>query len=179
MVVLDDIYSQETQSTREFSLDAGMANSWQIAYPIQVRSRPGDDFDATDSDGGGGGGSGGLSTSAIVGIVFGALAFVALFVLAVFFLLLRKRRAQAPGPGPGPWSYGPGYAQGYAQGGAPPQWKLAMGRVPLPTAPGVHELNPPTHVAPELHSTPAPHSADRVYEMGPNVRPPELGAERP
>lgn len=193
VVVLNDIFSQETESKRPFTLAPGMPNSWQIAYPIQVRSKSGDTFDEMETSSGGGAGtvgggsgngSGGrLSTGAIVGIVFGALAMVGLFVLAAFFLLLRKRRAaQGPAEGPRIWpaqgyipGYGPGYAPGYAQPGMAPQWKPPMEGVPQGPVPAVHELNPSAHVAPELHSTPALHPVNPVHEMGPNVRPPELG----
>jgi len=42
IIVMDNIYSQRTVSTRPFVLGAGFQAEWQIAYPIQIRSRKGE-----------------------------------------------------------------------------------------------------------------------------------------
>jgi len=102
VVVLDNIFNQKTLSTRQFNLRTDFAFSYQVAWPIQVRWKEGDSFDAlpstTKSSSGSGstdpqgedssrdssGDSSGdssrnsLSGGAIAGIVIGALVFVAL-----------------------------------------------------------------------------------------------------
>ncbi|KAK2797554.1 hypothetical protein FQN50_009149 [Emmonsiellopsis sp. PD_5] len=114
VIVLNNLYDQKTVSTRPFSLDSvAMSASYQIAYPIQVRSRLGETIPtalATDTSrpsnpnnapggsGADGGGGGGLSTGAIIGLSFGVFIAVALVVSGVLFFLYKIRWAARKEP---------------------------------------------------------------------------------
>ncbi|SPO06927.1 uncharacterized protein DNG_09621 [Cephalotrichum gorgonifer] len=194
VVVLDNIFNQEVLSTRTFTLDPGFLNSWQLAYPIQVRSRTGDTFTSDsqptetspgrqDSPEDAGGGSS-LSTGAIVGIVFGVLFFFALVAAAVLtFILLRRRRnsanTQAPvPPGPGYPNQPPGYPNQQP-------WQPQMGTIPVGPAAvkGPYEMDPTVHPPgpnrPELDPATRVDPTTQVYEMDPAVQAYELGSGVP
>ncbi|KAK2738163.1 hypothetical protein FQN55_000783 [Onygenales sp. PD_40] len=113
VIVLNNLYDQKTVSTRPFSLDSvAMSASYQIAYPIQVRSRLGETIptasfptatdqsggNPNDAPGGSGAGGGGLSTGAIIGLSFGVFFAVALVVSGVLFFLYKVRWAARKEP---------------------------------------------------------------------------------
>ncbi|KAH6886934.1 hypothetical protein B0T10DRAFT_575324 [Thelonectria olida] len=121
VVVMDDITNQETLSTRKFTLSPGMSNSWQVAYPIQIRWRAVDfqadtsttaasetgiatslttipatatgdtDSSQTSSHSSSDNGSH-LSTGAIVGIAVGSFFFALLLAGVLACILLRRKR---------------------------------------------------------------------------------------
>lgn len=204
VVVLDNIFNQKTLSTRQFSLATDFAFSYQVAWPIQIRWREGDTFDAlpsttksssgsssTDPQGGdssrdssGGSSGNSLSGGAIAGIVIGALVFVALVVGVVLLVFLLRKRSKAAKQQAAP--------PGFGQQAVPP------GVFPQQPEKGVNELDPTglagaTVVPPpivatsptsrpanaqELDPTPQPYPHMRVYEMDPTTHAYELDATR-
>jgi hypothetical protein len=125
VVMIDNIFNQKTISTREFTLKQGMPNSWQVAYPIQIRWRAADfqthasttaaseartessianpSATTTDTDSletsshTSPKNESHLSTGAIIGIALGAFFFALVLAAAVsaYILIRRKRGLQS------------------------------------------------------------------------------------
>ncbi len=122
VIVISNIYDQKTVSTRPFTFMSGFTNSWQIAYPIQIRWKA-EGLSTTSSDATVSAGTvsrtgvtasststatatrsnnepshSKLSTGAIVGIAIGAFVFFALLAAAILFVYRNRKRRPEPLP---------------------------------------------------------------------------------
>ncbi|KAK2801542.1 hypothetical protein FQN51_005249 [Onygenales sp. PD_10] len=112
VVMLDNVFNQESTSMRPETIDPGDKGVSQLAYPIQIRFRKGETPTATatsgtasstptNTDAGEPGPSKALSTGAIVGIALGAFATV-IICLSLFLFYRYKTKKGKAGPQPAP-----------------------------------------------------------------------------
>ncbi|KAK2748588.1 hypothetical protein FQN55_004141 [Onygenales sp. PD_40] len=108
VVMLDNVFNQESTSMRPETIDPGDKGVSQLAYPIQIRFRKGETPTATatatsgtasstptNTDAGEPGPSKALSTGAIVGIALGAFATVIICLSLFLFYRYKTKKGKA------------------------------------------------------------------------------------